>query len=89
MDREMPEGNTDLYILRTANKWHPYAAKPLPITSPLTRVCVRGTCQSRVCLLCGRKSIIGLFFKKKYELKLSGKTAGFFLIMMIYYINEI
>ena len=40
MDREIPKGNTDLYILSAANKWHPYAAEPLPVTSPLRCVCV-------------------------------------------------
>lgn len=46
MDREIPKGNTDLYILCTAYKWHPYAVKTLPITSPLTRICVLITCRT-------------------------------------------
>lgn len=57
MDREIPEGNIDLYILCTAYKWHPYAVKTLPITSPLTRICVLVTCRTRTCLLCSRTSL--------------------------------
>lgn len=40
MDREIPKGNTDLYILSAACKWHPYAVQTLPVTSPLLRLCV-------------------------------------------------
>lgn len=57
MDREIPEGNIDLYILSKAYKWHPYAVKTLPITSPLTRICVRVMCRTRTCLLCSRNSL--------------------------------
>lgn len=57
MDREIPEGNIDLYILCKAYKWHPYAVKTLPITSPLTRICVLVTRRPRTCLLCSRTSL--------------------------------
>lgn len=57
MDREIPEGNIDLYILCKAYKWHPYAVKTLPITSPLTRIRVLDTCRTRTCLLCNRISL--------------------------------
>lgn len=40
MDREIPKGKTDLYVLSAAFKWHPYAARTLPVTSPFS-VCVR------------------------------------------------
>ena len=39
MDREIPKGKTDLHILSAAYKWHPYAARTLPVTSPL-QLCV-------------------------------------------------
>lgn len=43
MDREIPKGNTDLYILSAACKWYPYAVRTLPVTSPL--LCVHmGMC---------------------------------------------
>lgn len=40
MDREIPKGKTDLYILSAACKWHPYAARTLPVISLLLRVCL-------------------------------------------------
>lgn len=40
MDREIPKGKTDLYILSAACKWHPYAARTLPVISLLLRVSV-------------------------------------------------
>lgn len=48
MDREIPKGKTDLYILGAAYKWHPYAARTLPVTSPWLCADVR-TC---LCLTC-------------------------------------
>lgn len=56
MDREIPEGNIDLYILCKAHKWHPYAVKTLPITSPLTHIRVLVMCRTRTCL-CSRTSL--------------------------------
>lgn len=83
MDREIPKGNTDLYILCTAYKWHPYAVKTLPITSPLTRICVHMTCRILSWLFCSRT-----FPPTQISISLSRKNSwGFFLLVMIYYIN--
>lgn len=51
MDREIPKGKTDLYILSAAYKWHPYAARTLPVTSPLPHVWVCAHYVSERCVL--------------------------------------
>lgn len=44
MDREIPKGKADLYVLGAAYKWHPYAERTLPVTSQLLHVCGGGVC---------------------------------------------